>query len=140
MNVLHKELQLRIYYEDTDHGGVVYYANYLKFMERARTEFLREIGLDLVEIEATYGVLFAVREAHIQYHTPARFNELIEVQTTLISLRGAALAFKQLIFRHNIAIVSATIQLACINSAGKATRVPAPLSDQLNNYIYPESV
>ena len=70
-------MDIRVYYEDTDHGGVVYYANYLKFMERARSEFLRSAGLELDVIERDFSVLFAVTEAHVLYHAPALFNDLL---------------------------------------------------------------
>ena len=137
MTHLNETLQVRVYYEDTDHGGVVYYANYLKFMERARSEFLRCAGLELDAIEAEHGVMFAVTEANIRYHTPARFNDLLTVVSSLVELRGVRIAFRQEIFRQsdNTLLCSGDIRLACINRDGKVGRIPASVAERLSNYI-----
>ncbi len=118
---------VRVYYEDTDHGGVVYYANYLKFMERARTEFLRDAGLELDALEREFGVLFAVTEAHLRYMRPARFNDLLHVESALVHLRGARLAFAQRIVRDGALLVEGDIRLACIGRDGRARRIPRPV-------------
>jgi len=115
---------VRIYYEDTDHGGVVYYANYLKFMERARTEFLRDIGLELDELEVTFGILFAVTEVHVHYRNPARFNDTITVESILFEAHGARLAFRQNIHRKNKVLVEGEIRLACMDRTGQPRRIP----------------
>lgn len=120
-------LPVRVYYEDTDHGGVVYYANYLKFMERGRTEFLRDAGLELDALEREFGILFAVTEAHLRYHRPARFNDLLTVESMLTHARGARLAFLQRITRDETLLVEADIRLACIERNGRARRIPAPV-------------
>lgn len=86
---------IRVYYEDTDSGGVVYYANYLKFMERARTEYLRSLGFEQDEIIATDGVLFAVRSLTLDYLNPARFNQLLNVSVQLAEIGKASLLFAQ---------------------------------------------
>ncbi len=88
---------VRVYYEDTDSGGVVYYANYLKFMERARTELLRSIGFEQDKIQQELGVLFAVSSASIQYKKPARFNDELDVITSISILGKASIHFKQVI-------------------------------------------
>jgi acyl-CoA thioester hydrolase len=90
---------VRIYYEDTDSGGVVYYANYLKFMERARTEWLRTLGFEQDQLIAVEGVIFAVRSVVVDYHAPARFNDQLEVVTTLLKRGRASLTLLQEIFR-----------------------------------------
>jgi len=118
------QFPVRIYYEDTDHGGVVYYANYLKFMERARTEFLRGLGLELDELESTFGILFAVTEIHVHYRNPARFNDAIIVESILFEARGARLAFRQSICRKNKVLVEGEIRLACMDRAGHPRRIP----------------
>jgi len=135
-----ESLPVRVYYEDTDHGGVVYYANYLKFMERGRTEFLRAIGLELDSIEAEFGILFAVTEAHVRYQSPARFNDLLDVDTGLIELRGARLAFSQNIYHQasRMLLCTATIRLACINRDGDACRIPVPLIEKLKKHLNKE--
>jgi acyl-CoA thioester hydrolase len=129
--------QLRIYYEDTDHGGVVYYANYLKFMERARSEFLRSAGLELDAIEDEYGVMFAVTEAHVFYHAPALFNDLLAVESSLVEMRGVRIAFRQCIYRQSdrTLLTEGNIRLACINGDGKVRRIPPPVANKLRNYL-----
>ena len=90
---------VRVYYEDTDSGGVVYYANYLKFMERARTELLRSIGYQQDQLQQELGVIFAVHSANIQYKKPARFNDELNVITSISSMGKASILFKQAILR-----------------------------------------
>jgi len=128
---------IRVYYEDTDHGGVVYYANYLKFMERARTEFLRVAGLELDAIDRDFGVLFAVTEAHIHYHAPAVFNDLLCVESSIIRLRGARIMFHQQVFRqpgHKL-LTDAEIHLACIKQDGSVSRIPDPIASVFKKYL-----
>ena len=86
---------IRVYYEDTDSGGVVYYANYLKFMERARTEYLRSLGFEQDELVANEGVLFAVRSLKMDYLKPARFNQLLNISAQLVEIGKASLLFAQ---------------------------------------------
>jgi acyl-CoA thioester hydrolase len=92
-------LPVRVYYEDTDAGGVVYYANYLKFMERARTEWLRARGFEQDELIKDQGVVFVVRSISVEYKKPARFNELLQVGVEIIETKRASITFKQLISR-----------------------------------------
>ena len=127
---------IRIYYEDTDHGGVVYYANYLKFMERARTEFLRAAGLELDHIASEYGLLFAVCHADIHYQQPARFNDLLQVHTALTTLRRAQVSFQQHIYRHKQLLCNADIHLAAITvSEGRASRIPRSVAGVLRQHV-----
>lgn len=86
---------VRVYYEDTDNGGVVYYANYLKFMERARTEWLRSLGLEQDRLIAEQGVIFAVRSAQLDYLRPGRFNQLLSVSAEVIETGRASMTFHQ---------------------------------------------
>ncbi|MES0371251.1 MAG: YbgC/FadM family acyl-CoA thioesterase [Mariprofundaceae bacterium] len=138
MSYVSHRFQFRVYYEDTDHGGVVYYANYLKFMERGRTEYLRAANIELDEVESGYGVLFAVTEANIRYISPALFNDLLEVDSVLTDARGARMGFKQQIWRmhrnsdtqnetRDTLLAEAEIKLACIDRSGNAKRIPASL-------------
>ena len=128
---------IRVYYEDTDHGGVVYYANYLKFMERARSEFLRTAGLELDTIEQDYGVLFAVTEAHVHYHAPALFNDLLMVESSITSLRGTRIIFKQSIFRKKDRqlLCRGHIHLACISREGVVKRIPASVRTVFKHHL-----
>jgi len=128
------QFPVRIYYEDTDHGGVVYYANYLKFMERARTEFLRGLGLELDELESTFGILFAVTEIHVHYRNPARFNDALIVESKLTEARGARMAFRQDIFRKSEVLIEGEVRLACMDRAGHPRRIP----DEVVRLIQPK--
>lgn len=92
---------VRVYYEDTDSGGVVYYANYLKFMERARTEYLRQLGFEQDELIKNENILFAVRSINVNYHKPARFNELLQVTARVIEFKKASMLFEQTIVRQS---------------------------------------
>lgn len=91
---------IRVYYEDTDSGGVVYYANYLKYMERARTEYLREQGFEQDELVSKENVIFAVRSVNIEYLKPARFNDMLMVSAKIIELKKTRMLFEQSIFRQ----------------------------------------
>ena len=91
---------VRVYYEDTDSGGVVYYANYLKFMERARTEYLRELGFEQDELISHHNIIFAVRSIHLDYHKPARFNDLLDVTAVISQTGKASMTFQQSILRN----------------------------------------
>lgn len=122
---------VRVYYEDTDLGGVVYYANYLKFMERARTELLRELGVEQDQLLAERGLLFVITEAEVKYLQPARFNELLSVTVELLERGGGSLRFKQQVFRddsHNELLCEGQIRAACLDAASfKPRRIPADL-------------
>jgi len=93
---------VRVYYEDTDRAGVVYYANYLKFMERARTEWLRSLGLEQDTMSVELGIIFAVRSAYVDYLRPARFNQLLSVSVEVIETGRASLTFNQEVIASNI--------------------------------------
>ncbi len=109
-------LPIRIYYEDTDAGGIVYYANYLKFFERARTEWLRSLGFSQQELLG-HDIAFVVRHVDMHYHIPAQFDDEITVYTNLSELKKASMVFTQTIKKHNSVLVSATIQVACVKLA-----------------------
>ena len=109
---------IRVYYEDTDHGGVVYYANYLKFMERARSEWLRSLGFEQDTLAESEGVLFAVRRAEIDYLRPARFNEALMVRTTISEHGKASLTFLQeiLLDGSDQLLCRGVIRVACLDA------------------------
>ncbi|MBM3733552.1 MAG: tol-pal system-associated acyl-CoA thioesterase [Acidimicrobiia bacterium] len=119
--------RLRVYYEDTDADGVVYYANYLRFAERARTEMLRERGIESSRLMAEEGVAFAVRRCAADYLRPARLDDRLEVRTRLTALGGASLDLEQRIVRADDGAEAARLDLtlACMTRAGKAARIPA---------------
>ncbi len=126
---------VRVYYEDTDSGGVVYYANYLKFMERARTEWLRHLGLEQDELIAHDGVIFAVRSVQVDYLLPARFNEALSVSAKVLEQGRASLIFEQKIRRttDESVLCQGQIKLACLDSQSfKPRALPAVLVNKLN--------
>lgn len=125
---------VRVYYEDTDAGGVVFYANYLKFFERARTELFRAKGFELDELAANEGILFAVRSAAIEYLLPARFNEQLQVSAEIAQAKSASLNFFQQITRGAQPICEARIRIACVDAATlRPTTIPKHLLEQLTH-------
>jgi acyl-CoA thioester hydrolase len=116
---------VRVYYEDTDSGGVVYYANYLRFMERARTEYLRHFGFEQDQLIADEGVIFAVRSIEVDYRRPARFNELLEVSASISQRGGASITFHQEIRRNGEVLCSGKVKIASLE-AGTMRPVPIP--------------
>lgn len=124
-------LQLRVYYEDTDAGGIVYHANYLKFLERARTEFLIEKGLSLTKIKADFGLLFVVKSFEIEYMRPAKLEDRLDVFSKLAKIGAASLIFEQSIFKEKDLLCSAKILLAAINSELKPFAIPKILKQEL---------
>lgn len=119
---------VRVYYEDTDAGGVVYYANYLKFFERARTERLRVLGFEQDRLRASEGVLFAVKSVQADYLKPAKFNDLLRVTAEVTDLRRASLTFSQEIRRDDNAgerLCEAVIRIVCLTADGlRPTAIP----------------
>ncbi len=109
---------VRVYYEDTDSGGVVYYANYLKFFERARTEMLRSFGFQQDRLKQEQGLIFAVHSVAIKYEKPAVFNDELMTSTTITSLRRASLGFGQTIYRQSdqLQLCTANIVVACLDA------------------------
>ena len=111
---------VRVYYEDTDAGGVVFYANYLRFMERARTEWLRAYGFEQDQLRADFNIVFAVRAVEVKYLKPARFNEQLNVTVENIQLKRASMAMQQSIFKQdhdkNELIVKSTVNVVCLHS------------------------
>jgi len=145
---------VRVYYEDTDSGGVVYYANYLKFMERARSELLRSIGYEQDQLQQELGIIFAVHSANIQYKKPAKFNNELNVFTSVTSLGKASIDFKQSIYlgpSQEMAVSTgsvspelpaellseAEIKIACLNATKFTPQsIPASIIEKINKEFY----
>ncbi len=121
---------IRVYYEDTDAGGVVYHSNYLNFMERARTEWLRAAGFEQDELKAQLDVLFAVRSMNIEYYLPARFNDRLLVTVKIISLRGASMMLEQDIKKENESSVLCQGKVRIVSLSASNFR-PCPIPDQI---------
>ena len=123
---------VRVYYEDTDAGGVVYYANYLKYFERGRTEYLRSFGFEQDELINNQHIIFAVRALAIDYIKPARFNQLLEVSTEITALKKASLEFKQKITHHGQLLVTGDVRIACLDTNTlKPTAIPKNIIGQI---------
>jgi acyl-CoA thioester hydrolase len=122
---------VRVYYEDTDAAGIVYYANYLRFIERGRTEFLRALGHDQNQLMKE-GVAFAVRSLSADYLKPARLDDLLTVETAIATLGRAQLTFAQRILRGEELLLDAKIRIACIDpGAGRPIPIPRPIHAQM---------
>lgn len=121
---------LRVYYEDTDLAGIVYYANYLKYIERARSEWLRQIGVDQVALKAE-GTVFAVRHLQADYLSPARFDDLLQVQSSLHSMTAARLVMDQQVLRGDTPLFLARVTLVCLGAGGRPKRLPEQLVTRL---------
>lgn len=119
-------LPLRVYYEDTDFGGIVYYANYLKFIERGRTEMVREMGIDQIAMKAE-GVVFAVRKVEADYLSPAFYDDMLEVVTRIDAATGARVIFGQEVRRGEQVLFRATVTVVAIGPGGRPARLPAGL-------------
>ena len=128
-------LPVRVYYEDTDAGGVVYYANYLKYAERGRSEMIRHAGLENSRIWEEDGVAFAVRRREADFIRPARLDDLLEVWTTLGEVKGASLDMDQTIRRDGEEIARIGVRLACMNASGQPARLPAQVRGVLETFV-----
>jgi acyl-CoA thioester hydrolase len=127
---------VRVYYEDTDAGGIVYYANYLKFLERARTEWLRQLGTEQdILLERSVG--FVVKRVEMDNHAPARFNDLLCIESEIVELKRASLVFKQTVISPNEqCLVSALIKVACVNlSSMKPQAIPDNILGEFSRVI-----
>ncbi len=122
---------VRVYYEDTDAGGVVFYANYLKYMERARTELLRAMGYEQDELIAKENIIFAVRSLAIDYIKPARFNQLLQVNAEIKTIKKASLEFSQKITHDSHLLVTGYVRIACLDANTlKPKAIPENLLEQ----------
>ena len=123
---------VRVYYEDTDAGGVVYYANYLKFYERSRTEMLRAMGYEQDVLIVENGIIFVVRSVNVDYMMPARFNELLQVSSEVSLVKPASLVFEQSLNRDDAILSKATIRIACLDTKTmRPKKIPEILLVQL---------
>jgi len=130
---------IRVYFEDTDAGGVVYYANYLKFVERARTELLRAAGLDHVALAKAFGVQIVVRNCAVEYIAPARLDDALEVRSRITTMGGASFSIRQEVHRPmpgetgNTLLAAADVRLACVDGEFRPARLPEPLKRALSH-------
>lgn len=122
---------VRVYYEDTDAAGIVYYANYLRFAERARTEFTRALGFSHSRLFETAGIVFAVRRCAAEFLAPARLDDLLAVRSGITGVGGASVDMAQTVRRGDADLVRLAVTLACVGPDGRPARIPAPVRDAL---------
>jgi acyl-CoA thioester hydrolase len=123
---------VRVYYEDTDAGGVVYYANYLKYAERARTEMMHLLDTGYRDLIAERRLAFAVRRCEVDFLAPARLDDVLEVRTAVTEASGASVTAEQVIRRGAVELTRLRVKLACIGPAGRAVRLPPKLRSALS--------
>lgn len=123
---------VRVYYEDTDAGGVVYHANYLRFAERARTELMRDFGVDHQSLRSDEGLIFAVRRCEAEYLLPAHLDDALEVRTRCIKSAAASFWLEQLVERAGQTLVEMKVRLVCLKPDGRPARIPKNLCSVLD--------
>ena len=125
--------KLKVYYEDTDAGGVVYYANYLKFLERARSEAIYSSGYTNTDLLAKHGVLLIVKSCNIEYKKPAKFEDILDVTSEVISFTKTSFTMRQTILKNSESISEAEIHLVAVDKNGKPSKIPEELKQKLEN-------
>jgi len=124
-------LPLRVYWEDTDAAGIVYYANYLKFVERGRSDMLRLAGVDQWRMKQEDGVNFVVRRCEVDYLNPARLDDALEIETFVETARGASLDMRQTVRRDGQDLVDVLVRVACLDASGRPIRLPGEIKSAL---------
>ena len=125
---------IRVYYEDTDSGGVVYHSNYLNFMERARTEWLRALGFEQTHMKDDLNIIFVVHSMNIQFKRPALFNDMLNVHSKVAKIGHGSIEFLQTILRDQQLLIEATVKVACVQaSVFKPVVIPASIKDAIQN-------
>jgi acyl-CoA thioester hydrolase len=124
-------IPIRVYYEDTDAGGIVYYANYMKFCERGRTEYLRFCGFEHKSLKAEKGMIFVVRRLEAEYYAPSHLDDELTVRTSVGEVKNASFAMTQEILRGEAVVFEMTVWLVCINLEGRPVGMPADMKKAL---------
>ena len=127
--------KIKVYYEDTDAGGVVYYANYLKFLERARSEGIADIGLSNQKIKKDFGLLIIVKSCNIDFKKSAYLEDILKIKSSIIAFSKTSLSMNQIIFKEDDVIVNAKVHLVFINEKGKPNRIPEEIITKLKPYL-----
>lgn len=130
------EIPVRVYYEDTDAAGVVYYANYLRFLERARTEWLRGAGFEQQKIIDEQGLVFVVKRVEADYHVPGKLDDELRVELEVDKLGNASLVFAQRVLRGSTVLLDARVTVVCVNiQLAKPAPIPAPMREKLKEIL-----
>ena len=132
---MHKNFthNVKVYYEDTDAGGVVYYANYLKFIERARTEMINELGFTLTTLHKDYDRLFLVKKIECDYIESCKLEDTLNVQSNILALKNASFELEQNLLKQNKIIFRSKIVMVCVNSQGAPSKIPNELHSLMKN-------
>lgn len=132
----HHSLDIRVYYEDTDAGGVVYHSNYLNFAERGRTEFLRALGHQNSDLEKEHSILFLVRHIDIEYHKPAVLDDHLRLETSIETLKNTSFVMRQEVFRGNEILTGMHVALVCVDTnTKKPVKLPDVVKSEFKKYI-----
>ena len=124
--------KFKIYYEDTDSGGIVYYANYLKYLERARSEAIYSLGLTNTNLQKDHDTLIIVKSCNIEYKKPAKFEDELEIISSILSKTRTSFTMLQIIKKNEEIVSEATVQLVTVNKEGKPIKIPEILNNLLN--------
>ena len=127
--------KIKVYYEDTDAGGVVYYANYLKFLERARSEAIADIGFSNQKIKKNFGLLIIVKSCNLDFKKSAYLEDILKIKSSIISFSRTSLSMNQIIYKEDDIIVNAKVHLVFINEKGKPSRIPEKIITKLKPYL-----
>ncbi|MBT7943257.1 MAG: tol-pal system-associated acyl-CoA thioesterase [Alphaproteobacteria bacterium] len=125
---------VRVYYEDTDAAGIVYYANYLRYAERARTELLRHMGIESSSMMADLGLAFAVKRCVMDFVKPAKLDDLLTIESRPLDVGGASLEIDQRVRRDGADLVRMELKLACMSLDGRPARLPGDIRERLENF------
>lgn len=128
-------MSLRVYYEDTDMAGIVYYANYLRFLERGRSDAVREVGCDQLDMRDRLGIVFVVRRVEIDYLAPARMDDVLVVETETSDLKGASMVMTQRVMRGDVEVVAAVVKVAIMHLGGRPARLPVEIRQKLERLL-----
>lgn len=131
--------QFRVYYEDTDAGGIMYHASFIRFCERGRTEFLRHLDLSCSELDERDGILFVIRHINADYFKSARLDDLLTVKSHIISLKNTSFVMRQTIFCQDSVLFSMAVTVVCIDKKGKPVRLPDKIRARFDDYIESET-
>ena len=126
------QFNTKVYYEDTDSGGVVYYANYLKYIERARTNLIQELGFSLNSLSEKYDCHFVVKNIHCNYIQSAKLEDELSIKTKFLEIKKASFKLEQIIYREDKAIFESEVLMVNINFKGKPLKIPEPLITAIN--------
>ncbi len=129
------KFKVKVYYEDTDAGGVVYYANYLKFLERARSEAIYELGYSNIDLKKKFGVLIIVKSCNIDYKSPALFEDTLKIISSIDKISKTSFTMKQNIKRDEEIIAVSNVHLVSVNLDGKPIKIPGELNNVLKKFI-----